>query len=66
MFPRCSHCGGLLYKDTDGYEKYLVCFGCAREFDFDMIPRRITPSQCYHRYNIKLTISEERAKIRLE
>lgn len=35
---RCPRCGGMLYKDYDGYEFYWTCLGCARSFDLGMKP----------------------------
>ena len=52
---RCPHCGSILYIDYDGYEDYLACFGCAREFDFNITPRRMAPDELYNRFGIKTT-----------
>ncbi len=51
MFPKCPHCGGVLFLDNDGY----TCLGCAREFDFNMMPRRMSPDELYNRFGIKRT-----------
>ena len=66
MYPSCPRCGGVLYKDYDGYEDYLTCFGCAREFDFNMIPLRMTKLELNSRYVIKLKKRVERASMRME
>ncbi len=55
MSPDCPHCGGRLYPEDDGYEDYLVCLYCAREFDFNLTPKRMTPSELRN----KLTNLEE-------
>ncbi len=63
MYPRCPRCGGLLYVNYDGYEKYLTCFGCAREFTFDMKPKRITPKEFKKHIGLKLTIGREALRV---
>ena len=65
-YPKCPHCGGLLYVDIDGCEKYLTCLMCARKFDFDMEPKIMTPRMLDSRYGIKLTHAEECASMRIE
>ena len=60
MYPKCPHCGSILRLENDGYENYLACFGCAREFDFNITPRRITPDELYNRLGIKRTVVDKR------
>jgi len=66
MFPRCSHCGGLLFKDTDGYENYLTCCACARQYNFDKTARVMTLAELEDRYGIKLTDYHKSANIEIE
>ncbi len=66
MYPKCPHCSGVLYPDTDGYEKYLNCMACARQFHFDMTSRRMTLSELNSRYKIHLTGNEKRGSIEVE
>ena len=54
MYPRCPHCGGVLYVDCDGYEEYYTCFGCARSFDFAGKPTRMTGTELLKTKGIKL------------
>ena len=63
---KCPHCGSILGIESDGYENYLACFGCTREFDFNMMPRRMSPLEFFTHYGIKLTVPRERAKMRIE
>ena len=41
MFPRCPRCGGLLQLGNDGYEDYLTCLMCARQFELNLTPKKI-------------------------
>lgn len=50
---KCSHCGGLLNRDYDGYEKYFVCLTCSREYDLKGNVRRMSPKECEERFGIK-------------
>lgn len=61
MLPNCPHCGGSLGKDTDGYEHYLTCMSCAREYDENLYPRIMTPRMLWNRTGIQLTKFEQRA-----
>ena len=64
--PRCPRCSGILSLEADGYERYYNCLSCAREFDFNMIPRRMMPAELKDRTGIDLTKNrkhkEERKK----
>ena len=64
MYPSCPHCGGVLYRDTDGYAHFFICMWCAREFDFNMRPVIISTDELHSRYGIKLTSGKEYANIR--
>ena len=50
----CPHCGGLLSLDYDGYEQYLVCMMCGREYDANGETRRFTPKEYFNKFGIKL------------
>ena len=60
--PSCPNCHGLLYVNDDGYEKYLTCFGCAREYNKDLTPRRMTIKELKSRHGIKFTEQGERSR----
>ncbi len=64
--PECPNCGGLLHNNNDGYEGYLTCLSCAREFNLDMTLKRMTPAELYDRKGIKLTNQEKFASMRTE
>ncbi len=49
----CPHCGGLLNRDYDGYEQYLVCLMCGRMFDLNGETMRMTPIECKTRYGVE-------------
>ena len=51
---KCPHCGGILSQDYDGYEQYLVCVMCAREYDTEGESLRMTPKELTERKGIKL------------
>ncbi len=57
--PKCPNCGSFMYYDNDSYESYLVCSTCAREFDSNLIPRRITPKELLARTGIELPCAVE-------
>ena len=50
---RCPNCGGACYRDTDKYEDYFICISCAREYNRDLTPRRMTIEQLKSRYGIE-------------
>ncbi len=64
-YPSCPHCGGLLSLENDGYEYYLDCCGCAREFDFDMNSRRMTTEELKRRMGITLTMGRDTDMMRM-
>ena len=39
-YPDCPRCGGLLSLDIDGYEDFLTCIMCARQFELDLNPKK--------------------------
>ncbi len=64
MQTKCPHCGRMLREDGyDGYEKYLTCGVCAREFELNMLPRRMTPQELKKRTGIYLPNAKESARI---
>ncbi len=68
MYPRCPHCGGILNTENDGYENYFTCLICAREFDLDLKPRRMTIENFKWQmiFGDDLTKTKERASMRIE
>ena len=65
-YHNCPRCGGVLYIDNDGYEDFFNCMDCSREFDLDMIPRRMSTIELKTRKGIKLTSAENHARLRIE
>ena len=63
--PKCPNCHGILYWDNDQYENYLVCLMCAREYNKDLILRRMTIKELNTRYDIRLTGQKEGAIIEI-
>lgn len=59
----CPHCKGLLYKDDDGFEKYLTCIACGRPYDFDLRLLALEAEEWEIRYKLNLTSGRERARI---
>ena len=62
LLPSCPNCQGLLYVNDDGYEKYLTCLGCSREYNEDLTSKRMTPYQLESRYGIKFSEQGERSR----
>lgn len=56
---RCPRCGNLLWQDTDEREAFFVCVSCAREYNFDMALRHVTPEELYQREGIKRASREK-------
>ncbi len=67
MFLSCPHCGGVLIQDFDGYDNYLTCLMCAREFDLNMCPRRMTKEtfDWFMQFGKKLTKKKENVNMRV-
>lgn len=63
---RCPNCGSACYFNNDLYENYYTCISCAKEFDMDMKPRRLTAEGLKRKTGIGLTSQELRASIRDE
>ena len=64
-FLRCPRCGGVLLVEDDGYELYLNCMGCAREYNQNLTPRRMTIKQLTVNRNIKMIEGKECRHMRL-
>ena len=58
LLDGCPRCGGRLIVDWDGYNKYYTCIYCAREYDLELKPIRISLQK-------GLTNTRGRAKIKV-
>ena len=54
MYLRCPQCHGLLNKENDGFEDFLICIMCAREFKLDLSPRITSTFNLVFDYGINL------------
>ena len=41
----CAHCGAPLCVEEDECGGYLHCIWCAREYDLNGMPRRMSPAE---------------------
>ena len=65
-YPDCPRCGSLLYLGNDGFEKYLTCLTCSREFGLDMRPRIMTREELFSRYGVGLTKQKKYVNMSIE
>lgn len=53
---KCPRCSGMFFKQNDGFEDYLLCGACAREFDMTLKPRRMTPIEAIIKFKFELPV----------